>query len=155
MTGEDEKILLQIKRVEVMEPTQQLCLSFSSRRHKRSIFWLRITLRTVSFVPFGWVSSSRCSVSFRAANRSHGPLYEYMWKGYTDGKTDRQGVDPPMFTMRAATLLCEPLLTYQTRTSWPPLALCPDLVPCYYFLFPLLRSKLCGHKHQNLQGLKS
>lgn len=75
-----------------------------------------------------------------------------MWKGGVDGQTDRE------FILQHNNASCHTsnrtlaFLFDQDMLSHPPYS--PDLAPCDFWLFPLLKSKLQGVRHRNLQELK-
>lgn len=76
----------------------------------------------------------------------------FMWKGGMDGKTDRE------FVIHQDNASCHTsnrtisFLFDQDLLTHPPYS--PDLALCDYFLFPLLKKQLRGHRHQNLRDLK-
>ncbi len=75
-----------------------------------------------------------------------------MWTGGVDGSTDREFViqhnnaNPHTSNMTLGFLFDQDLLTH------PPYS--PDLAPCNFWLFPLLKARLRGINHRNLPELK-
>lgn len=77
----------------------------------------------------------------------------FMWKGGIDGKTDCE------FILQHDNASCHTsvrTLAYlfdQDMLAHPPYS--PDLAPCDYYFFPVLKRKLRGHRHRNLRDLKT
>ncbi len=77
----------------------------------------------------------------------------FMWKGGLDGKTDREFIIQHNNASCHTSVRTLAFIFDQDMLAHPPYS--PDLAPCDYFLFPLLKSRLHRHKHRNLHDLKT